>query len=122
GAGLDVDGRPEALQRTVDDLDGPVHSRAEAARARKQDSHGKRVTTSLDCTTAEGPMADLESFRRETRAWIESNAPQSLRGLGNDPLHGVWGGRRWRWGNADQRTWLGRRAAGRWAGVARAEA
>jgi alkylation response protein AidB-like acyl-CoA dehydrogenase len=59
-------------------------------------------------------MADLESFRRETRAWIESNAPQSLRGMGNDPLHGVWGGRRWRWENADQKTWLERCAERGW--------
>jgi alkylation response protein AidB-like acyl-CoA dehydrogenase len=53
-------------------------------------------------------MSDVESFRRETRAWVEANAPASLRGLGNDPLHGVWGGRQWQWTNPDQKRWLER--------------
>jgi alkylation response protein AidB-like acyl-CoA dehydrogenase len=53
-------------------------------------------------------MSELEAFRGEIRAWIEANAPASLRGLGNDPLHGVWGGRRWQWSNADQKLWLER--------------
>jgi len=53
-------------------------------------------------------MADLETFRRETRAWLEANVPASLRGLGNDPLHGVWGGRKWTWSNPDQKVWLER--------------
>jgi alkylation response protein AidB-like acyl-CoA dehydrogenase len=56
-------------------------------------------------------MADLESFRRETRAWLEANAPASLRGMGNDPLHGVWGGRKRRFAHPDQEAWLERAAA-----------
>ncbi len=59
-------------------------------------------------------MTDLESFRRETRAWVEANAPGSLRGVGNDPLHGVWGGRKWRSENADQKAWLERCAERGW--------
>lgn len=56
-------------------------------------------------------MSDLETFRRDTRAWLEENAPSSLRGLGNDPLHGVWGGRKWQWSHPDQKTWLERAVA-----------
>jgi alkylation response protein AidB-like acyl-CoA dehydrogenase len=59
-------------------------------------------------------MPDLESFRRDTRAWLEANAPASLRGLGNDPLHGVWGGRKWKFANDDQRAWLERCAERGW--------
>jgi alkylation response protein AidB-like acyl-CoA dehydrogenase len=53
-------------------------------------------------------MSDLEAFRRDTRAWLEANVPASLRGMGNDPLHGVWGGRHWSFANPDQKTWLER--------------
>jgi alkylation response protein AidB-like acyl-CoA dehydrogenase len=59
-------------------------------------------------------MADLETFRRETRSWLEGNVPASLRGLGNDPLHGVWGGRKWSFSNPDQRTWLERACERGW--------
>jgi alkylation response protein AidB-like acyl-CoA dehydrogenase len=55
-------------------------------------------------------MSDLETFRRDTRAWLEANGPVSLRGIGNDPLHGVWGGRKWQWTNPDQKAWLERAA------------
>jgi alkylation response protein AidB-like acyl-CoA dehydrogenase len=57
-------------------------------------------------------MSDLEAFRRDTRAWLEANVPASVRGMGNDPLHGVWGGRRFVFSNPDQKAWL-ERAAGR---------
>jgi len=59
-------------------------------------------------------MADLEAFRRDARAWVEAHAPASLRGLGNDPLHGVWGGRKWKFENPDQRVWLERAAERGW--------
>jgi alkylation response protein AidB-like acyl-CoA dehydrogenase len=56
-------------------------------------------------------MADLEAFRAETRSWVEANAPASLRGMGNDPLHGVWGGKRFSFPSADAKAWLERAAA-----------
>jgi alkylation response protein AidB-like acyl-CoA dehydrogenase len=59
-------------------------------------------------------MADLETFRRDVRTWLEANAPASLRGFGNDPLHGVWGGRRFTFANPDQKVWLERAAARGW--------
>jgi alkylation response protein AidB-like acyl-CoA dehydrogenase len=56
-------------------------------------------------------MADLEAFRAETRSWVEANAPASLRGMGNDPLHGVWGGKRFQFPSPDAKSWLERAAA-----------
>jgi alkylation response protein AidB-like acyl-CoA dehydrogenase len=50
-------------------------------------------------------MADLESFRSEVRAWIEANAPASLRGRALDPTSVTWGGRRAQV-HPDQRRWL----------------
>jgi alkylation response protein AidB-like acyl-CoA dehydrogenase len=54
-------------------------------------------------------MSDLESFRSETRAWLEANCPPALRGKGGSELEGVWGGRKWDWsGMPDQKLWLER--------------
>ena len=50
------------------------------------------------------------------RKWLEANAPASLRGMGNDPLHGVWGGKRFKFPSEDARLWL-ERAAGLYAAV-----
>lgn len=38
-------------------------------------------------------MSDLDAFRAEARAWVRSNAPESLRGTsGSGPFDGYWGG------------------------------
>jgi len=37
-------------------------------------------------------MADLKTFERETRAWLEANAPKSLRGTREGRFEGYWGG------------------------------
>ena len=39
-------------------------------------------------------MADLETFRAETRAWLEDNAPKSLYGTRKGKFDGYWGGRK----------------------------
>jgi alkylation response protein AidB-like acyl-CoA dehydrogenase len=39
-------------------------------------------------------MSELESFREEIRAWVESNAPASLRGTRKGRFDGYWGGRK----------------------------
>lgn len=59
-------------------------------------------------------MAEPEAFRAEVRAWLEANAPESLRGAGGGALDGVWGGRKWRWENSDQKRWLEATAAKGW--------
>ena len=38
-------------------------------------------------------MTDLETFRAETRAWLEANAPRSLVGTRIGRFDGYWGGR-----------------------------
>jgi alkylation response protein AidB-like acyl-CoA dehydrogenase len=60
-------------------------------------------------------MADLESFRAETRKWIEANYPASLRTLeteGED--NSIWGGRRAKYAHPDQKLWLERMGAKGW--------
>ncbi len=56
-------------------------------------------------------MSDLETFRRETRAWLEANAPKSLFGQGGSELEGTWGGRKATYPNPDTKLWLDRAAA-----------
>jgi len=59
-------------------------------------------------------MADLESFRIETFAWLEENCPPEMR----RPLRGeediCWGGRKWEFSCDAQRVWLERMAAKGW--------
>lgn len=56
----------------------------------------------------------IETFRSETRAWLEANCPQSMRA----PLAGeedfVWGGRGYAFKHPDQQLWLERMAAKGW--------
>jgi alkylation response protein AidB-like acyl-CoA dehydrogenase len=51
-------------------------------------------------------MTDLENFRTETRAWLESNCPPEMR----EPVRGeddiYWGGRRATFKNDAQKAWL----------------
>ncbi|MDN3516483.1 acyl-CoA dehydrogenase family protein [Aquisalimonas lutea] len=59
-------------------------------------------------------MSDLETFRRETRAWLEANCPASMRTpmTGDDDV--CWGGRKWTFKSTDQRLWLERMAERGW--------
>ncbi len=59
-------------------------------------------------------MSDLEGFRADARAWLEEHAPAGMRGGGDNPLEGVWGGRKWTWKNPDQQLWLERMAERGW--------
>ncbi|MAE95320.1 MAG: acyl-CoA dehydrogenase [Deltaproteobacteria bacterium] len=52
-------------------------------------------------------MADLETFRGETRAWLDAQCPSTLRGQ-DAPVAAVWGGRKWQPAHPDQRVWLER--------------
>ncbi len=51
-------------------------------------------------------MADVEAFRVEARAWLEANAPESLRGITVSAIEGTGGGRRPTWGHPDMKPWL----------------
>ena len=56
-------------------------------------------------------MSDLESFRSETRAWLEANAPAALRGKRNDPEAVPWGGREPNYKYPECAEWLDMMAA-----------
>jgi alkylation response protein AidB-like acyl-CoA dehydrogenase len=51
-------------------------------------------------------MADLESFRQETRAWLQANAPKSIFGMTYTEIEGTWGGRKATFATPDMKTWL----------------
>jgi alkylation response protein AidB-like acyl-CoA dehydrogenase len=59
-------------------------------------------------------MSDLETFRKETRAWLEKNCPPEMR----KPLERegdiCWGGRNWKFCSEAQRVWLERMAEKGW--------
>lgn len=51
-------------------------------------------------------MADLETFRSETRAWLEANCPPEMREPVRDESDIYWGGRRATFKNDAQKAWL----------------
>jgi len=53
-------------------------------------------------------MADLESFRRDVREWLEANCPASCRQPDSVLPDVVWGGRRQTFENQDVKLWLDR--------------
>ncbi len=59
-------------------------------------------------------MSDLESFRQETRRWLEENCPESMR----QPLAGAddieWGGRAAQGRSDDKKLWLDRMGEKGW--------
>ena len=59
-------------------------------------------------------MADLETFRDETRAWLEQHCPRSMRTplTGEDEI--VWGGRNAKFPSEDAKRWLQRMGAKGW--------
>ncbi|MBO0710914.1 MAG: acyl-CoA dehydrogenase family protein [Acetobacteraceae bacterium] len=58
-------------------------------------------------------MADLESFRVETRAWLEANCPPSMRTPMPDD-EAVGGGKKEKYKNPESKIWLERMAAKGW--------
>ena len=59
-------------------------------------------------------MSDLESFRKETRAWLEANCPPEMRRPSQNEDDTCWGGRRWVFQSDAQRLWLNRMAEKGW--------
>ncbi len=51
-------------------------------------------------------MADLDTFRAETRAWLEANCPPEMREPVRDESDIYWGGRRAAFKNVAQKAWL----------------
>lgn len=51
-------------------------------------------------------MPDLETFRAETRAWLDANCPLEMREPVRDEEDVCWGGRNWTFKNDAQKAWL----------------
>lgn len=51
-------------------------------------------------------MADLDSFRSETRAWLEANCPEEMRQPVRDERDVYWGGRNATFKNDAQKSWF----------------
>src|SRR4051812_43960883 len=59
-------------------------------------------------------VTDLETFRAETRAWLEANCPAEMREPMRDESDACWGGRNPVFKNAAQKLWLERMAERGW--------
>jgi len=51
-------------------------------------------------------VGDLDAFRAEVRAWLEAEAPASLRGAPAGFLQGTWGGRKAKFDSPEHERWL----------------
>ncbi len=58
-------------------------------------------------------MPDLDTFRADTRAWLEANTPPSIR-TPMPEAEVAWGGRRAQWRNPESKIWLDLMAAKGW--------
>jgi acyl-CoA dehydrogenase len=59
-------------------------------------------------------MTDLETFRKETRGWLEENCPPEMRTPATGEGDVCWGGRHWTFQSDAQRLWLERMVEKRW--------
>lgn len=59
-------------------------------------------------------MTDLETFRRETRAWLEANCPPDMRTPALDDDDRTWGGRNATFKSPGQKQWLDAMASRGW--------
>jgi alkylation response protein AidB-like acyl-CoA dehydrogenase len=59
-------------------------------------------------------MDELETFRSETRAWLEANCPPEMREPMRDESDACWGGRNFKFKNEAQRCWMDVMAARGW--------
>ena len=51
-------------------------------------------------------MSDLDTFRAETRAWLEANCPAEMREPMRDESDACWGGRNAVFKNEAQKRWM----------------
>ena len=56
----------------------------------------------------------LEAFRKDTRAWLEANCPESMRKPIRSEADICWGGRHWEFASEDQKLWLERMVEKGW--------
>ena len=59
-------------------------------------------------------MTEVETFRQQTRAWLEANCPPEMRRPMTSEGDTCWGGRKFKFQSEAQRTWLNRMAERGW--------
>ena len=59
-------------------------------------------------------IAEIETFRQQTRTWLEANCPPEMRQPLNSDDDVCWGGRHWKFASDAQRLWLERMAGRGW--------
>jgi alkylation response protein AidB-like acyl-CoA dehydrogenase len=59
-------------------------------------------------------VSDLETFRAETRAWLDANCPAEMREPMRDESDACWGGRNFQFKNEAQKLWMERMAERGW--------
>jgi len=59
-------------------------------------------------------VTDSNSFRQETRDWLEANCPQSMRQPYRNEADACWGGRNFKFQSGDQESWLNNMASRGW--------
>jgi alkylation response protein AidB-like acyl-CoA dehydrogenase len=59
-------------------------------------------------------MTDLDTFRSETRQWLEANCPPEMREPMRSEKDACWGGRNWTFQSDAQRVWLERMVERGW--------
>lgn len=59
-------------------------------------------------------MSDLDTFRMETRAWLEANCPEEMRVPAKSDKDACWGGRNFVFQSDAQKIWLERMVAQGW--------
>ena len=59
-------------------------------------------------------MSDLETFRKETRAWLEQNCPPAMRKPLRSEEDACWGGRNFTFSCPEQKLWLERMGEKGW--------
>jgi alkylation response protein AidB-like acyl-CoA dehydrogenase len=59
-------------------------------------------------------IAEIDTFRLQTRAWLEANCPPEMRQSLKSDDDVCWGGRRWEFASEAQRLWLERMAERGW--------
>ena len=59
-------------------------------------------------------MTDLDTFRSETREWLEANCPPEMREPMRSEVDACWGGRNWTFSSEAQRLWLERMVERGW--------
>ncbi len=65
-------------------------------------------------TATTAATTELQTFREQTRAWLEQNCPPEMRKPVTSEGDVCWGGRNWKFSSEAQKTWLSRMADQGW--------